>query len=531
MTETFHLPEGEENKILRDRCGENILTECTEDFILPDYMPEIRKLLRLDAKAVPTGHFIGSDRIEAAGSILYTLLYAGADGKITSVPLHSDYTYTVPAKDYVPTAYVCRDALESVQCRPAGPRKVSIRARIAAKPHAYIEEEGQIPLQELCPLPAEKTEKLLLHTKTAYSVPASSGDLSAEVTVPLDGFTSDNLNIKYSNGEILLESARAEEGKILCRGTAYLRVLIEKEDGEVFLQHRKVPFEAEITADGVKEGDAVTAYGLCQSVEAEILPRGENDTDILLSALYRIEGEAWRNRPLTLYTDVYAEEGLLHCSMRQEKITCFTGVFCGNFTVDGTGEYKEEETGDVSVIDTSLSVHSASIALSSRKAVLTGEMSAQMLICFTPTEGEARLGNAEIVFPFRLEAEMPNAVSEKDRAEFVLSPVFAQGKADRKNLSVSGEVALTVRTCRDDTVSIPDKIEISPLTEEIKKTGIRVYYPKEGDSLWSVGKKYRVPLSALRAANGIPESEEESAGNPKSLDGMNFILVPAVSAI
>lgn len=217
---------------------------------------------------------------------------------------------------------------------------------------------------------------------------------------------------------------------------------------------------------------------------------------------------------------------MLSCHMRQEKLTCFTGAFCGNFTIDGAGEYKEEETGDVSVIDTALSVHSASIALSSRKATVTGEMNAQMLLCFRPAEGEARFCAAEFTFPFRLEAEMPATVGEKDSAEFVLLPVFAQGKADRKNLSVSGEVALTIRTCREDTVSIPEKIEICPCAEETKKAGIRVYYPKDTDSLWSVGKKYRVPLSCLRAANGIPEAEEDRAGNPKSLDGMNFILIP-----
>lgn len=36
---------------------------------------------------------------------------------------------------------------------------------------------------------------------------------------------------------------------------------------------------------------------------------------------------------------------------------------------------------------------------------------------------------------------------------------------------------------------------------------LAVYVVREGDSLWDIGKRYYVPVAALREANGMPGNE------------------------
>ena len=37
--------------------------------------------------------------------------------------------------------------------------------------------------------------------------------------------------------------------------------------------------------------------------------------------------------------------------------------------------------------------------------------------------------------------------------------------------------------------------------------GIAVYMVRDGESLWDIGKRYYVPVSALRQTNGLSEDE------------------------
>ncbi|MBQ4297736.1 MAG: LysM peptidoglycan-binding domain-containing protein, partial [Clostridia bacterium] len=54
---------------------------------------------------------------------------------------------------------------------------------------------------------------------------------------------------------------------------------------------------------------------------------------------------------------------------------------------------------------------------------------------------------------------------------------------------------------------------------------ITVCYPRDGDTLWSVAKRFRVPVAALGAVNGLGESALERAAIPESLDGIASLVV------
>ena len=59
------------------------------------------------------------------------------------------------------------------------------------------------------------------------------------------------------------------------------------------------------------------------------------------------------------------------------------------------------------------------------------------------------------------------------------------------------------------TEDIIEEITTSELDSE-KIEGLpslAVYVVREGDSLWDIGKRYYVPVAALREANGMPGNE------------------------
>ena len=88
---------------------------------------------------------------------------------------------------------------------------------------------------------------------------------------------------------------------------------------------------------------------------------------------------------------------------------------------------------------------------------------------------------------------------------------------------LSCELTLCLYATRPRTLSVPDTVSAHE-REERDASLLSLYYPKDTDSLWSVGKAYGISCTDLALQNGIPLDEEISPDDPKTLDGMAWIF-------
>ena len=72
------------------------------------------------------------------------------------------------------------------------------------------------------------------------------------------------------------------------------------------------------------------------------------------------------------------------------------------------------------------------------------------------------------------------------------------------------------------SLSVIDKDKIQALNtsvlkkdREIKRDAgcVRVYFPREGDTLWEIAKKYHTTMTTLREQNSLSDNEIESIKN------------------
>ena len=59
-----------------------VITELSEEFSLPDYQPEMKRLLRVRATVLPSDQYVGAGNVECSGRIDYSILYTGNDGAL-----------------------------------------------------------------------------------------------------------------------------------------------------------------------------------------------------------------------------------------------------------------------------------------------------------------------------------------------------------------------------------------------------------------------------------------------------------------
>jgi len=99
--------------------------EVSEDFVLPDYMPEVSRVLRLEYRAIPEGKYVGAGNLEFSGAVAYTVIYASGDSDICSVSLSSSYENKCEIPSDARDIRVAT-AIERAFCRLLGPRNLSV---------------------------------------------------------------------------------------------------------------------------------------------------------------------------------------------------------------------------------------------------------------------------------------------------------------------------------------------------------------------------------------------------------------------
>ena len=90
MAEKQSAVPSEGRTFTEDLFGDAVFCDISEEFTLPEYEPEIKKILRVTARVLPAGKYVGGGRAEFAGSVVYGLIYRGTEGETGCVSLSSD---------------------------------------------------------------------------------------------------------------------------------------------------------------------------------------------------------------------------------------------------------------------------------------------------------------------------------------------------------------------------------------------------------------------------------------------------------
>ena len=505
----------ETNKIMRSVGEEYLFCEANEDFLLPDYMPEIRRVLSLESVLSPDEPILRTGGADFEGRLLYKLLYTDESGVLTEALLEGHYRTSLDREEdaLLLSPY---ERIESVSFRPVGPRKLSIRAKIRICPDARAIHKDLPSMRDLTCETESEIELLPAETAVLSVYSAVSAPLEAEFTVRPEGVEVEDLRLTASHGDLLVEGATATEGKISLYGTLFAQAVMAQPTGESTVIAKRLPFEAELCAAEAKAGDAVTAYGLFDGMDISCEGEGSS-ADLVISLRYRVRATGRRNDTLPYVADLYAVDKATTLSRKETKLQSLLGVAMGTVSVDGETAIEPEEEGEVLL--STLTVRESHLRPFGDKVIIEGEMRGELIV-----KTESGHLCEPLTFPFRIEAAPGAPCDEKDLFRYTLHPSCAVGSISGGRRRINGEVGYTVTVLRHTTVALPESLAFSerakPDTSEL-----RIYYPKPQDSLFSVGKTFALPLKKLAALNDIPLPNEKETHLPKTLDGYAWLFV------
>lgn len=493
-------------------CDKKESAELSEEFTLPDYRPEINKLLKIDAVPTPPVQYIGSGKVELSGSICYDVLYCGEDGQLYSSRVMSDYSMNTDIKDVegadmsTGISVCARVYPETTVGRVTAPRKIIMKTRLYADIKAYANarcEEHMSGLED-----ASTLRRLLCRADYADVMSVCDEAVTLGDEIIIDQREGD-VRVISSGGKVFVSEATASDNAVMCRGELMLGIMICRDgEGKVEFISRKLPFSQEITAQGITRDAECCARGECQSVNVSV-----QEGRLGCEAVIALYAEAQSRLPLIYPRDIYSTAADVAVDYEYKTLMSPIRAANGNFTQGGVFETAQNHIPpSAAVICADGDAVISDITAEGRRCIITGEVKYDVLYA----DGE-EFGCAVLTSPLRYETDMPEAANDAE-IDAALTVTACRARMDGERISVDSEIAVAWRACRPVKIKTPGEVKFTP-APEARRGELVVCYPASSDTLWSVARRYCADAERICDNNAL------SKGLTDVLDGVGYLIV------
>lgn len=478
-------------------CDKNAAADFVAELSMPDYQPEVRRLLRVGVTLTPPEPFFDGSRVGMSGEAVYDILYAAGDGELYSTKTAESYELSEAFRgswgDGEPVL-LCDVTPESLTSRVTAPRKLSIKCRLRGRMRGFAE----VPIAEEMTYVDDLSSIKRLMGDAEYVRILPSAVTKTEITDELPTENS-SLRVVSHTASVEVESVELGQDEAAVNGAVCLSILVcdEENEGRLSRLERKIPFSESVDAEGLSPACEAVAAGVCHSAEFEV---GESAITCTLGICLKVSASELCRAEFA--RDIYSTAVHSETVMKSYEITAPERVFSGNLTAS---LYEPLESlgleGCGEIIDVAASAAVKNIEFDKRSWAVIGEVAMELL-----AKRDGEFVTKELKLPFRYETEgRGGAVS---LAEATAIPVSVKARSDGARLGADCELKLVGRIC---TKEVLEAVGQCVFGEPVERDGaLTVCFVSPTDSVWDVAKRYHVSTDEIIAKNG--KSDVTGAG-------------------
>ena len=472
------------------------------DFSLPDYCPDIERILKCRICPSVMSKNISSDRLDVDGVAVIKLYYLDTKKQAIRLCEHtSPFSCSFNIKSTVqdPTAIV-KVKTEYLNCRALTPRKLDIHGAFSVCAAVYQKAE-----QEYCCSINGDDIQQRKHTEQ-ISCLSGIGQQQFSISEVLDigqgkGSPESILRSEFSIG---LESAKALSDKIMLKGEAVLRLLYVT-DIETGLQDTmtfNIPYSQVIDAQGISDISQndikleVMNYDVSLKSEYD-----ESSTLVTLDAKICATVFAYDERSIDTVDDAYSTVYELDLEEKNCKYSHIISMPDSDISVK-----EEVKTGDNNIskiIDTWCDGVSYISNFDGNTLTTKGKVNC----CIFAVDKDGVPFYIERPLEFSVNPDIPQSFGEisanidlscKSLSFRITGDNSIELKAD---LKLKG-IVFENKVCRAVTGAVGNEDQ---KRVKDKNAALTLYYADEGENLWSIARLYCTSVEAIKLENELTD--------------------------
>ncbi len=483
------------------------------DISLPDYCPEIQRILKCTVVPAITGVQNNSGRVTADINAVVRILYVGDNGKI------SGYEQSYPVQKFVESSKITSDSAVNVtvktnyvNCRAVNPRRIDIRAMLGFIFKAVKKRDEEI----LCSSSGAgiQTQMSEMNFASLTGVCERAFNIGEAVEIP---------NEKNAVSQIVNISACAVStetkiinNKALIKGECAVKIYyIGEENGAVDSVEHSMPISQIVELDGINENSlSALRLNVC-SCEGTLKADTSGEMRLIeLNARLSAYIAAFEETPITLITDAYSTDYEVRNTPKSIEILDYNGKFDTSFT----NKVVLESIG-VSV-DCVLAVWCSdlhySFSAKEDKCAVSGTYIATVV--YRDSENQAGVIQKPVDFD--------NTVKMNKKADRIVCHADVQISGcscvvtGDSRLELKTEILMSGIVFSGSVKKYIGSIEISGENDRREKNcALTIYFCEKGESFWDIARRYGTTVEAVMRENNTDSDITEKEG---------MLLIPGV---
>jgi len=489
---------------------DNSVEECVEaDFSLPEYMPEILRIIKSTAQPKVNSCRAVGERVTVDGECELRMIYTAEDGCIYSFAQSRPFTRHCENNAFNDAIDInCDLSVSYVNCRATSTKRAEIKAGIVIKINAFIEEtEEIISLEDAC------IEKKCVPVRAMSLGCKKTKTFSMSDTVSLPNACA---FIISSRASAVCTEIKKISNKIMVKGDAVVEICYVTAADKSCTERIKhsLPINQILEFDGMEE--RYTGNVSLNVTAIDVMQKNEQDGagtafDIALG----IDASVcmWEEKELMVICDAYAVGGCVE--LKKQEYTFLTAldeirdtyIFKSDFPVSGEGVSK--------VLDSTSEITNVSVKNEKGFLVVCGSLNLSVLL----KDSSGSLSNINKIVDFKYER----------KADYDVDDIFCLPAITITSLDCieKGNNGIDVRAEINIVATVFGKAGLDTVTDitesenqiERKSNAITVYFPEESESLWSIARRYNTTVNAIAAENNLEGDTTEN---------LKIIFIPAV---
>ncbi len=498
--------------------------ETGTEYVLPDYMGDVKKVLFTSAKVIPSASFLNGAEAEFSGVVEYELCYSDSEGVFTKASTTSDYDFRVAVNEESCTGAHSDVKVQSYSVRLTGPRKFTAKAVLATE-SSVSEKSDYTPKGSVfdgsCKY--ESVSRVLKEEALLHGVSAERE--YAEELLSLEETEKDAVEILSASGSVRVTEAEAVDNGVRVKGEMIITAIISTENQPPFAIKKIIPFEETVGIEGVNQSMQSLADGYLTSVTASAVEAGEA-TSVTASVILELNASALCNTEAEILTDAYLESRDTVCEYENRAYTEFLSATQTNEIIALEASRNELGAENISY---PLAAKSELRSVSKKPARGGLEISGEALVSFVSCEVDEN-GNAvytplKFTAPFAMFVNLNCQIPENASVDCKVVPTDTDITVDAENIYSKTSVSVYLRAYTEKSEKCLKSCEITGDNEYTHTSSkITVYYPEENESLFSVAKDFHTTSARIASDNNLTV-ETMKSDDKETLKGVTRLII------
>lgn len=464
----------------------NKTIEVRGDIIVPDIKPDIVNIINSNGNAYIYKKEVTTSRVRVDGNLDTHIIYLADNGETRSIQTTLNFIETIEDSSITEEMFFDYDLnIQKIETKILNERKISIVAIVELNGIFKRIDEVEI-LEDISEI--TDVEKLEENIKIKNLIGVNSVKTTLKENINVDA-NDEIAEILKTNINIINPETKISYNKILAKAEASIEIMYLTEDDRINTINSNFPVMSFIDLENVKEeNDCKVEYKIKNMLFTQ---NSKEQNGILVQIEFEVQCEVFENKEIKVIQDIYGLKNDIECKENLVKVNV-----CEENNKDVLNIEEKVFVEDINkVIDIDCFPKIVDRKTSNNIINYEGEILINILY---EVDNKRGLCSKEIKIPFTFKKEDSQRIKINiTKKEFSLS---------NENINLFLEMEIIELITNDKEVKLIEEININEKKDEEIYSMI-VYFIKPEDTLWNIGKKFKVSIENICKYNNIENSK------------------------